>query len=377
MDTRRTLAAIVFTDVVNFTGRVADAEAHMLELVKRDLAMMSECCAKFEGRVLKNTGDGLLMHFTSAVAAVKCAVRIQKVLADAEQTLTAQDVLKHRIGIHLGDVFVSDDDVMGEGVNIASRLQQQAKPGGICFSQTVYDVVKNKIAVRAAFLGPTELKHIREKVPVYQIVSKALGEQSDAPSEDLAGRARTRKAVWIGVGAAALLVLAGAFAVFRSNRPGRPKGPVESAANGLEAGIDDQGLTVAQLLERYDANGDGKLAPAEVPRMYRDKFFGADTDRDGLVTSAELDAARGRGDDAARSGPRGRRRGSRMSTLGPRQVFERFDHNRDDQLERGELPAQVADRLFEADANNDGVLSRPEVEDHHRNDVTAPARTGR
>ena len=66
-----------------------------------------------------------------------------------------------------------------------------------------------------------------------------------------------------------------------------------------------------------------------------------------------------------------------MSTLGPRQVFERFDHNRDDQLERGELPAQVADRLFEADANNDGVLSRPEVEDHHRNDVTAPARTGR
>ena len=76
-DTRRTLAAIVFTDVANFTGQVAENEERMIQLVQRDLTMMKKCCDRLEGRVLKHTGDGLLMHFTSAVQAVKCAVKIQ------------------------------------------------------------------------------------------------------------------------------------------------------------------------------------------------------------------------------------------------------------------------------------------------------------
>jgi len=170
---QRTLAAIVFSDVVNFSGRVSADEEHTLQLAQRDMALMTRYCQQFEGRVLKTTGDGLLMYFTSAVQAVACALEIQKAIAAAAETLPAKDVLQHRIGIHLGDVFVSESDVMGDGVNIAARLQSEADPGGICMSQIVYDVVKKRLALKATYLGPRELKHIQEAIPVYQILLAA------------------------------------------------------------------------------------------------------------------------------------------------------------------------------------------------------------
>ncbi len=169
----RTLAAIVFSDVVNYTGRMSRNEEHTLNLVRRDLDQMTLYCEQFEGKVLKFTGDGLLMYFTSAVQAVACALEIQKTFAARASELPAEDVLQHRIGIHLGDVFVSATDVMGDGVNIAARLQSEAEPGGICLSQIVYDVVKKRLALQATYLGPRELKHIQEAIPIYQIVLAA------------------------------------------------------------------------------------------------------------------------------------------------------------------------------------------------------------
>ncbi|UBF25340.1 hypothetical protein K9N68_27620 [Kovacikia minuta CCNUW1] len=169
----RTLAAIVFSDVVNFGGIMSADEEHALKLVQRDVELMTRVCEQHEGRVLKFTGDGLLMYFHSAVQAVACALETQKAIAAAAADLPSEDILQHRIGIHLGDVFVSDDDVMGDGVNIAARLQSEAEPGGICLSQIVYDVVKKRIALQATYLGPRELKHIQEAVPIYQIVLAA------------------------------------------------------------------------------------------------------------------------------------------------------------------------------------------------------------
>lgn len=166
----RMLAAIVFTDGVNFSARMSENEEHTLELIRRDLQMMSELCQQFEGQVLKTTGDGLLMYFSSAIQAVACAVEIQKFLAESATNLSPQDILAHRIGIHLGDVFFSNSDVMGNGVNIAARLQTIAQPGGICMSQTVYDVVKGGLSLQATYLGPQALKNIQEMVPVYQIL---------------------------------------------------------------------------------------------------------------------------------------------------------------------------------------------------------------
>lgn len=167
---QRMLAAIVFTDTVSFSARVQDEEEVTLKLLERDFAVMRKLCAKHEGAVLKTTGDGLLLHFSSAVLAVAYALKMQRHFADRAKNTPADDHLTHRVGIHLGDVFVNDDDVMGDGVNIAARLQAEAEPGGICISQTVYDVVKNKLELAVVKLAPRELKNISQAVPMYRVL---------------------------------------------------------------------------------------------------------------------------------------------------------------------------------------------------------------
>jgi class 3 adenylate cyclase len=166
---QRTLAAIVFTDVVGYSALMASNEEYTLDLLRRDFQVMKQLCQQFEGKVLKTIGDALLMYFPSAVKAVKCGQDIQLHLAEMARRLAPEDVLIHRIGIHLGDVFFNGTDVMGDGVNVAARLQAQAEPGGICLSQTVYEVVKNPLALKATDLVPKKLKNMPDSVLVYQI----------------------------------------------------------------------------------------------------------------------------------------------------------------------------------------------------------------
>ena len=166
---QRALAAIVLTDAVSFSARMSVDEEGTLALIQRDLKLISDLCEQYEGQVLKSTGDGLLMAFVSAVQAVSCSQEIQKRLANFAEGLPPEEFLQHRIGIHLGDVLFSHSDVLGNGVNIAARLQTQSTPGGICISQIVYDVVKARLHLNVIFLGPLRLKNIREPVPAYQI----------------------------------------------------------------------------------------------------------------------------------------------------------------------------------------------------------------
>jgi class 3 adenylate cyclase len=177
----RTLAAIVFTDVVSFSAHMGHDEVKTLGLITRDFAEMRRLCESRGGAVLKTTGDGLLCYFASAVEAVACALEMQKHFAALGKTLPSGEALQHRIGIHLGDVLVQDQDVMGDGVNIASRLQAEAEPGGICISQTVYDVVKNKIELKATYLGARDLKNIAQAVPVYSLLLEAQAREAISP----------------------------------------------------------------------------------------------------------------------------------------------------------------------------------------------------
>jgi len=165
---QRTLAAIVFTDTVAFSKLMSKDEERTLRLVARDLGYMRTTCEAFGGQVLKSTGDGLLMLFTSAVQAVACALEIQRDLHKQGIELPATERLQHRIGIHLGDVFQHSGDVMGDGVNIAARLQTEAVPGGICLSKTVYDVVHNRLPFYVNELSARRLKNIG-RVTAYQI----------------------------------------------------------------------------------------------------------------------------------------------------------------------------------------------------------------
>lgn len=170
---QRTLTTVVFTDCVGFSARMSVDEDHTLDLIRRDLKLMRQFCEEFEGRVLKTTGDGLLMCFSSAVKAVEFAIKTQRAIADAATHLLPSDALMHRIGIHLADMYITETDVMGNGVNIAARLQTEADPGGICISQTVYDVAKHGLQVATKYLGPRELKNIREVVPAYKVLLHA------------------------------------------------------------------------------------------------------------------------------------------------------------------------------------------------------------
>ena len=168
---QRALAAIVVTDGVGFSAQMSVDEESTLSLIQRDLQLMEDICHQFDGRVLKFMGDGLLMYFVSAVQAVAGALEIQNKLAELADKNPAEQVLSHRIGIHLGDVFISQSDVMGNGVNIAAQLQTEAEPGGICISQTAYDVVKSRLSLNASYVGPLSLKNIQEPIPAYQIPS--------------------------------------------------------------------------------------------------------------------------------------------------------------------------------------------------------------
>ena len=114
-------------------------------------------------------GDGMLMRFPSANQALACALEVQRVLHEQSKRLEHRDVLAHRIGVHLGDVVTTQNDVYGDGVNVAARLQAEAKPGSVYISRTVYDVVKGKMKFPAICVGPRHLKGISEPVVVWEI----------------------------------------------------------------------------------------------------------------------------------------------------------------------------------------------------------------
>lgn len=266
---RRTLAAIVFTDIANASQLMGEDEDHALQLVGRDLEIIRGLCGKHSGRVLKSTGDGLLMYFSSAVQAVACALEVQGSMGQQAKTLSAGDVLMHRIGIHLGDVFVSESDVMGDGVNIAARLQSEAEPGGICISETVYDVVKNRLALKATYLGPRELKNIKDAVPVYQILLDAAGGQGKLKS---AGKAKAifhmKPWLWVMTGLLVVICLASAAVVYHlffkteegvNGYQTAPAGAAggRPAARRSQADPDQARIDVARrtYIPRYDFSG--------------------------------------------------------------------------------------------------------------------------
>lgn len=215
---QRVLAAIMFTDVVGFSMMMGRDEAGTLRALERDFALIEQDCAYNAGQVLKRTGDGLLMHFVSAADAVTAALAIQAHLHAQAKTLEPGQVLEHRMGIHLGDVVMTENDVVGDGVNVAQRLQGEARPGGICLSQTVYDVVKNKIKLNAVLLGPRNLKHLVDPVvvwsipplmgdgTVHRVTATPTVEGFELPTTNVAEPSRSRLAM-------VLLALIGALAI--------------------------------------------------------------------------------------------------------------------------------------------------------------------
>jgi class 3 adenylate cyclase len=137
--------------------------------------------AKHGGRVVKTTGDGVLLEFPSVVDAVECAVAVQAVMAERNQGVPEDRRMRFRIGINLGDILIDGDDILGDGVNVAARLEGMAEPGGICVSASAYDQVGGKVAVEFADLGEQTLKNIARPIRAYAICPNAKPGQTAHP----------------------------------------------------------------------------------------------------------------------------------------------------------------------------------------------------
>jgi TolB-like protein/class 3 adenylate cyclase len=168
---RRRLAAVLAADVVGYSRLMEQDESDTLARLKAwRKEVLEPLVAQHQGRIFKFTGDGALVEFGSAVNAVTCAIDLQHGMAAANANIAEARHMVLRIGVNLGDVMVEADDLYGDGVNIAARLEGIAEPGGIAISGTVFDYVKNKTKAGFEDLGPQTLKNIAEPVRVYRII---------------------------------------------------------------------------------------------------------------------------------------------------------------------------------------------------------------
>ena len=165
----RKLAAIMFTDMVGYSALAQRNEALALELLEEHRRLLRSVFPKHHGSEIKTIGDGFLVEFSSALAAVQCGIEIQEVIAKRNSINPAQGIFQVRIGIHAGDVVRRDDDVIGDGVNIAARIEPLAGAGGICISQQVFDQVENRLANSPKRMGQVKLKNMIRPLEVYWV----------------------------------------------------------------------------------------------------------------------------------------------------------------------------------------------------------------
>ncbi|HXJ59935.1 MAG TPA: adenylate/guanylate cyclase domain-containing protein [Verrucomicrobiae bacterium] len=245
---QRKLAAIMFTDMVGYSALSQRNEALALELLEEHRGVLRGLFPKHQGTEIKTTGDGFLVEFASALAAVRCAVEIQRALAERNQAQPAERQVRIRIGIHLGDVVRSAGDVHGDGVNIAARIEPLAEPGGICISNSVYDQIENKVEHALVRLSRPELKNIQASVQVYRLVlDGARPAASAAPN-------RRRQAIALGMVA---LLVAGLLLMLKLGA--RPKSAA-SATNAPTSAAGQKSIAVLPFVSMSADKADEYLS---------------------------------------------------------------------------------------------------------------------
>ena len=241
MSETRKLAAILVSDVVGYS-RLAGADEDRILARLRTLRsdLIDPTIAVHHGRIVKRTGDGSILEFRSVVDAVNCAIEVQRAMVERNAEVAPDKRIEFRIGIHLGDVVEeSDGDLMGDGVNIAARLEGVAKPGAICLSEDAYRQVKGRLDLKVTDLGPVPLKNIADPMRAYSLEVGAPAQAKPVkPAEPVTPAAPTPQKRRFGLAplaaalAALLIVIAGgAWWFLNANRPASvaTKAPAEAA----------------------------------------------------------------------------------------------------------------------------------------------------
>ena len=183
MNQTRRLAAILAADVAGYSRLMgADEEGTLERLKALRRELLDPKITEHHGRIVKITGDGLLVEFASVVDAVRCAVEVQRAMPERNAGVGADNRIEWRIGINLGDVIVEGDDLYGDGVNIAARIEALADPGGVFVSNTVHEHVRDRLPFGFEDLGEQQFKNIARPVRVYRVRNPAAAMSPSGPS---------------------------------------------------------------------------------------------------------------------------------------------------------------------------------------------------
>jgi class 3 adenylate cyclase len=238
----RKLVTVLSADVAEYSRLMAEDEEQTLRTFRAHRAVVDALVALHRGRIFNTAGDAVLAEFASAVEAVRCATEIQAALHTRNDQLAPQRQVKFRIGINLGDVMVQEGDLLGDGVNVAARLQAAAEPGGICISGSVYDQIRNKLSLSFRSLGEQSFKNIPQPVRTFSITESA--ERGALPSPR-----RWRKSVgpWQWLAAPALVAIAVGYWFY-------PRAPL-AIRNGLYGGPICYGPSRVEAARCFRAQG--------------------------------------------------------------------------------------------------------------------------
>src|SRR5471030_2641531 len=224
---KRKIAAIFAADIAGYSRLVAEDEEETLRRLASYRQVTDDFIAKSGGRIFNTAGDAVLAEFPSAVEAVRCAIDIQESLRTRNMAYPASRQMSFRIGITIGDVVERDGDLLGDGVNIAARLEGLAEVGGICVSRAVHEQVANKLSVQFADIGAQEVKNIPTPVHAYMVAMRREDGTYSTPQVKKKPAAATQPN-WMWPAAVALVCIAaicvGGFLYFNKvERPGAPK----------------------------------------------------------------------------------------------------------------------------------------------------------
>ncbi len=205
LNVKRRLTCILAADAVGYSSQMGNDEEGTIRVLSAHRAVIDGIIAFHGGRIMSTAGDSVLAEFTSAVEAVRCAVEIQEALKTRNDALPASSQMQFRVGVNLGDVVVKNDDLLGDGVNVAARLETIAEPGGICISSSVYDQITGKLDLGFQDMGEHALKNISRPIRVYRVSGTSVPGRP-APST-LSAPPASRRIPW-GLGTVVVAAIA-------------------------------------------------------------------------------------------------------------------------------------------------------------------------
>jgi class 3 adenylate cyclase len=266
---KRKLSAILAADAVGYSRMMAADEEGTMKTLSAHRAVIDGIIEFHEGRIVGTAGDSVLAEFGSPVEAVRCAVEIQDALRTRNDSLPEDRRLQFRVGVNLGDVMVKGSDLLGDGVNVAARLEGIAEPGGICISASVYDLIRGKLDLGFLDIGEQSLKNIEHPIRVYRVARD--GRVPPGRVRKVRHKGGRGPVLLLGLGVVAAAAAGYGYLVWLpQQRAAAQKAAGQAAA---AAGLADNRAAAAAELRRYDGSW-AAFVVCEADESFPERTFG-------------------------------------------------------------------------------------------------------